>query len=84
MALVQQEPMNKLVDELIEGAEDEEIGFFTSYYRVIKRLALGGLVKGFMNGIGAFIGSLFCHYYILPLMDLQFYSLYMIKLYGIK
>ena len=84
MALIKTESIDTLADELIQGAEDEKIGFFTSFYGIIKRLALGTIIKGFMAGIGIFLGSLFCHYYILPHLNLQYYSLFLIKLHRIK
>ena len=84
MALIQQQPMKEMVDELIEDAEDEEIGIGYGFFKVIRKMALGNIIRGFMTGIGVFLGSLFCHYYILPHLDLQFYSLYLIKLHKIK
>ena len=84
MALIQQQPMNDMVDELIEDAEDEEVGMTAGLFKMIRKMAIGNIVRGFMTGIGVFLGSLFCHYYVLPHLDLQFYSLYLIKLHKIK
>ena len=83
MALVKQEPTEKLVDQFIQEAEDEEVGPLHGWYNLLKKVALGGIVKGFMTGIGIFMGSLVCHYYVLPHLNLEFYSLFLIKLHQI-
>ena len=63
-----------LVDEFIDEAEDSDIGFFRSYWNIIKQISLVNLIKGFFGGFGGFFGSLLCYYYILPYLKLQDYT----------
>ena len=83
MALIKQEPVANLVDQFIEESEDEERGPLMAWFTLIKKLAFGSIFRGFMTGIGVFVGSLVCHHYILPLIDMQYYSLFLIKLHKI-
>ena len=84
MALLKTQTMEEVVDEFIDDADNENIGVLRSIYRMMSKFAIGGIVKGFMTGIGVFFGSLLCHYYILPHLNLQNYSLFLIKLHKIE
>ena len=84
MALLKQQPLDDMVEDFIADADDENIGAFETIYRMMSKFALGGVIKGFMSGIGVFIGSILCHYYILPHLNLQHYSLFLIKLHKIE
>ena len=76
--------MDQIVDEFIKDSENEEGTVYQSFYNTIWKMAPGNIIVGFMTGFGAFLGSMLCHYYILPHLDLQFYSLFLIKLHDIK
>ena len=84
MATIPSESIHSVASQIIREVEDEEKGFFETWFKIVKKLTLERVVKGFMSGIGVFLGSLFCHYYILPHLDLQYYSLFLVKLHKIK
>mmetsp|Transcript_23748 Transcript_23748/g.26372 ORF Transcript_23748/g.26372 Transcript_23748/m.26372 type:complete len:84 (-) Transcript_23748:36-287(-) len=83
MATIEEEPINKIVEQVVKDAEDDDVGIMRSWANLVRKIGLGGIIKGFMTGVGVFIGSLFCHYYILPYLDLQDYSLFLIKLHKV-
>eukprot|EP00345_Euplotes_harpa_P004398 CAMPEP_0168325884 /NCGR_PEP_ID=MMETSP0213-20121227/4958_1 /TAXON_ID=151035 /ORGANISM="Euplotes harpa, Strain FSP1.4" /LENGTH=84 /DNA_ID=CAMNT_0008328463 /DNA_START=24 /DNA_END=278 /DNA_ORIENTATION=+ len=84
MAQVKDYDEKKVAKEFIEEAEDEDIGFLNSYFRMLQKITLVNLVKGFFSGIGGFIGSIFCYYYLLPRLGLQEYSKFYQTLKNIK
>ena len=83
MATVPSESVEKLAEGMIKDVEHEDAGILETWFKFIKRVTLERIIKGFMTGIGVFAGSLVCHYYVLPHLDLQFYSLFLIKLHKV-
>ena len=81
MALLKQQPMDEMVDDLVADADNDELSISGSIYRMWSKFALGIMIKGFMAGVGVFFGSLLSHYYVLPHLNLQYYSLFLIKLH---
>ena len=83
MATFPAESIDSIAEQIVDELEDEEQGFFPTWFKHVRKLALEKLVKGFMTGIGVFLGSLFCHHYVLPHLDLQYYSLFLAKLHQV-
>ena len=84
MATIPSDSIDSVASKIIKEIEDEEKGFFETWFKIVKKLTLERVIKGFMSGIGVFMGSLVCHYYILPHLDLQYYSLFLVRLHQIK
>ena len=59
MAYLKEIDEQQLIDEFMEDAEDDEVGFFGSYINYISKVAIGGVLRGFFTGVGAFFGMLF-------------------------
>ena len=74
MAYLKEQDQHEMIDELINDADNNEVGFFLGFYNILRKITLSNLVKGFFGGLGGFFGSLFCYYYVLPKLRLQEYS----------
>ena len=80
MAYLKEQHHDEMVDEFILEVDNQEVGPLKSFYNVLRKVTLSNLVKGFFNGLGAFFGSVFWYYYLLPKMGLQPYSTFLDKL----
>ena len=83
MATFPSESIDDIADQMLSDIEDEEKGFFETWFKFVRKVTLERVIKGFMSGIGVFLGSLFCHYYVLPHLDLQYYSPFLVKLHKV-
>ena len=82
MAYIKEDKEEKLAEQFIEDAEDEEIGFLATYLNLLRKVTLSNIIKGFFSGVGGFIGAMFCYYHILPQLGLQDYSKFLLTLHS--
>ncbi|CAI2382827.1 unnamed protein product [Moneuplotes crassus] len=83
MATLPAESIDEIAEQILDEIDDDEQGFFQIWFKHLRKMTIEKIIKGFMGGIGVFVGSLFCHHYVLPHLGLQFYSLFLVRLHKV-